>query len=187
MIPGRDTEVEALLKQQARKAWSAFKQDAEYPDVLQELHAWWLNTGHQLAAEAAEAAAYRAAREYCLYEKAQRGGYEPEDQFRYTRSMVEQLVDVALAWPDLPGNEVDDSPRAKGPVGEGGNLPALVADVKRALAQLEQDDAWLIHAVACGSEWPVVATQRAMDERAARRWYTKVLDLMCGFLNGDSA
>jgi hypothetical protein len=61
-------------------------------------------------------------------------GYDPDDQFWYSRKLVAELLPLAVYGPEPPARGLTDSPGGKGDPAEGGNMLAMILDVRRALS-----------------------------------------------------
>lgn len=62
-------------------------------------------------------------------------GYDPADQFWYSRDLVEVLLPWAVDGPEPPAAGPERGSRSQDPA-EGGNMLAMIVDVRRALARL---------------------------------------------------
>jgi DNA-directed RNA polymerase specialized sigma24 family protein len=186
MVAELSADLELALRAATRRAWQPYSHDVEYADALQEMWVWYYSANHGDADPKVIAyAAARMVREYCAWERGQRRGYQPEDQYRYTRTVIEGLVPVALAsGGGLPGQDVAEGKRPAGPPAEGGNVPAMVADVLSALRDLDPQERTLVARIAAGENAAVMASEMAVDERTARRRYVRCLDKLAAILNG---
>lgn len=63
-------------------------------------------------------------------------GYDPDDQFYYSRKLVAELLPMAVYGPEPPARGLTDAPGGKGDPAEGGNMLAMILDVRRALSML---------------------------------------------------
>lgn len=61
-------------------------------------------------------------------------GYDPDDQFYYSRKLVAELLPLAVAGPEPPARGLTDTPGGKGDPAEGGSMLAMIVDVRRALS-----------------------------------------------------
>lgn len=86
----------------------------------------------------------RYAERYARKEKAAQLGYKPGDEFFYDNTMIAQLMPAALAFDDtaeLIVEKIDDGqPRKPSAPAEGGNLIAMIMDIKRIYDRLPEDD-----------------------------------------------
>lgn len=85
----------------------------------------------------------RAAERYARKEKAVALGYEPEDEYFYFQSLVENLIQIWSSGDyDLAGQVLDPAQmigkKAKKVLSEGGNLLALVSDIDQAMKSLDK-------------------------------------------------
>lgn len=68
-------------------------------------------------------------------------GEHYRDQFHYSRAMVAELLPMALDGPEPPARGLTDEPRGTGDPAVGGNLQAMLLDVRRVIPYLS-DDSW---------------------------------------------
>lgn len=61
-------------------------------------------------------------------------GYDPDDQFFYTPGLVRELLPMALTGPVPPARGLAEQSSTPGDPATGGNLQAMILDVRRALA-----------------------------------------------------
>lgn len=80
----------------------------------------------------------------CRRAKAQASGYEPEDEFFYNYGLIRDLVRVVCTGGQLDVGVTSDRVRAPRDPAEGGNLQAMLADVKRAMNKLTVDEYSLV-------------------------------------------
>ena len=149
----------------ARQVARRYRNRVDLEDVRSECHLWltkhphkveeWLSDDLEAADRKAGAAKLalslrRAADRWCRKEKAVRSGYRPGDEFFYTPSMVQELLPAAFnhdQW-SLAAAVEDDGPKRKTQPSEGGNVMAMLSDVRTALRQLEPDEKilmWELH------------------------------------------
>lgn len=168
-----DRALDQALRRAAWRAWSPYRRWLPWDDAEQEMWAWWYAEGvHGADPNRAPAEAWRQIHGYCQREKAQRSGYSPDDQYHYSRRVIEALIPETLV-PGLPTQvEKDGSPGARTPAGEGGNLAAMIMDVRYALEQLPAADRAL------------VTIDAAADTRTRTRRYNRILDRMVDSLGG---
>lgn len=146
----------AAVTSAAKILTSRYREYVDYADVQQELYLWlfshydrvdkWREAYDQVRAERTIIKALRNVGErYCRTEKAHKIGYEPEDEFFYSIPMVADLLALSFD-PDwmMPTAVELGSTKSGKPPGEGGNLMAMVADVKRAFAGLPEPDRRLL-------------------------------------------
>lgn len=63
-------------------------------------------------------------------------GYDPNDQFYYSTGLVRELIPLAVAGPELPAPGITDRPTTQGDPAEGGNMLAMMLDVRSAIEKL---------------------------------------------------
>lgn len=85
----------------------------------------------------------RAAERYARKEKAKSLGYEPEDEYFYYQTLVENLIQIWSSGDyDLAGQVLDPAEmsgkKSKKVMSEGGNLLALVSDIDKAIKHLDK-------------------------------------------------
>lgn len=86
-------------------------------------------------------------------------GYHPDDQYVYSPAVVRELIPMALDGPETPTDTSWDSIRCPGDPAVGGNLLALIMDVKRVIAWLSVEarrGMFLRHLNGLEPEWVVV-------------------------------
>jgi RNA polymerase sigma factor (sigma-70 family) len=130
-------------------------------DVIQECYLWAIAKGQTLTDYLSETdeeqrvinekrAAYQMRRHlerYCRREKAAKSGYNTGDESFYDTATIAQLLpyvitsivnETALEQAQTMIN--DGSPRKPPAPAEGGNMLAILIDIKKAYEKLEQDD-----------------------------------------------
>ena len=89
----------------------------------------------------------RAAERSARKEKASRSGYLAADEYFYDTTQVAQLLPAALQFETdgaLLVDHIEEGPKAPKAPAEGGNLLAMVIDIRSAYDQLELDDQQLL-------------------------------------------
>lgn len=90
----------------------------------------------------------RYAERYARKEKAARLGYRPEDEFFYDNQMIANLMPAVLTFDttaELIVEHIEDGqPKRPSAPSEGGNLMAMIIDVKRIYDKLPEDDQILL-------------------------------------------
>lgn len=142
-----------------------FKGWVERDDVKQELYLWVLGRQSQyldqLNEENKEKREYnvsrlafqmrRIAEKYARREKARKAGYQTTDEAFYDTATIAQLMPHILASV-IEGTVLeqaqelinDGQPRRQSTPAEGGNLLAILIDVKRSYLKLQEDDKILL-------------------------------------------
>lgn len=167
----------ANVSQVARQLTSRYRDYVEYEDVQQELYVWyikhyrkvdaWREEHHEKTAQRLILKSLRNAGEkYCRKEKADKDGYEVEDEFFYSIGMVSDMLQLYFD-PDWSAPTVTlEHTSEKRPAGEGGNLMAMVADVGRCFEQMPEADQELLQRI-YGGDYPVrdaMAYEAAMND-----------------------
>jgi hypothetical protein len=135
---------------------SRYRAYVEYQDVQQELYLWLFQNYHKAerwrdekGGAHAERMVVKALRNcgerYCRNEKAEKDGYETQDEFFYSIPMVADLLQLYFDpdWSQPAGLELTSTSSGR-PASEGGNLIAMVADVGRAYEALPAHDRQLL-------------------------------------------
>jgi RNA polymerase sigma factor (sigma-70 family) len=142
-----------------------FKGWVEKADLKQELYLWALGRQtqylDQLNEENKEKREHnerriafqmrRIAEKYARKEKARKAGYHPSDEIFYDTAIIARLMPHILASV-IDGTVLeqaqelinDGQPRKQSTPAEGGNLLAILIDVKRSYLKLEEDDKVLL-------------------------------------------
>lgn len=112
-------------------------------DIIQQLHLYVLENEKMFTKWAerkqepwAIRALHSAAKKFCETEKAHQSGYSVDDVYWYEPAQLANLIPLALnaGWDGLSGADEDRGmPQGKSPASEGGNLIAMVADIRRVL------------------------------------------------------
>jgi DNA-directed RNA polymerase specialized sigma24 family protein len=87
-----------------------------------------------------------AALDYCVKEKAAKAGYEPSDNFYYTKEFVKLMIPVVLSddWTKL-NNVMSDTNRSTKTLSESGDWISFSADIKKAFQSLADDEQQLVY------------------------------------------
>lgn len=183
-------ELEELCATVAYSVWKRYRKYVELPDLRQELMLFsWRKRDkvaeylvrdeeNPLRKRQGEAAYMkslsRAAERYCRKCKAQAVGYSPRDEYFYHRTLIEDLIGVIVNGQTDQAGQTDERTRGARDASEGGNVQAMVADVKRALGTLDSDS-YALAMMAFGEQLPtrVLAdtwgiTRQAVEQRLER-------------------
>ena len=121
----------------------------------------------------------------CRREKAKQSGYRPSDEFMYTRQLLELLMEAKFNDAEPVFAATDERVKRNASVAEGGNVVAMMADLNRALASLDEPRRNLI-TLACGAGMPtrdlaaqLGVTRQAIEARVDRI-ITKMIDVLGG-------
>ena len=176
-----------------------YRRYVEVPDLRQELLTWaWRKrdkVGEYLDREPGSArrqgeaalmkALSRVAERYCRRQKADAVGYKTRDEYFYNRVLLEDLIAVESGGMASLAGQTDERVRGTQDPSEGGNTQAMLADLQKALAQLEPDTYALVM-MAYGDAVPtkVLAetfdvTRQAIEQRLDRAM-SKLLQLLGG-------
>lgn len=181
-----------LLSQAVGAVYRTYKRwGIEIDDIKQEALLAWYHPITQMAVDSAAETktaeqygkyAYRvlknAALHYAEKEKAHRSGYSPDDQYRYSAAVVRELLPLMLdpTGPVLLG-ERPGGGKPAGLASEGGDLPAMVADVRVGFKRLDPDDReFIVSVLQYGYE--ILAVISDSDADSIRQRYYRV----CGRL-----
>jgi len=145
----------------ANTVYKQYKKFVERDDVKQECMQWAMSRAayinEQLGEENVEQRRHneqkiawqmsRAAERYCRKEKATRSGYQLGDEAYYQTAMLGQLLPFVIAS-IIDGAVLeqaqemirDGQPKGSSSPAEGGNLLAMLIDIKKCYEELEQED-----------------------------------------------
>jgi DNA-directed RNA polymerase specialized sigma24 family protein len=132
----------------------------------------------------------RAAERYARKEKAARSGYNPSDEQFYTDNLIEGLIQ-AWGWDDAQlANQVLDPAemggRRKKLVNEGNTIIAMLADVDRAMNQLDPRTRGVLYARVVESRTLVdVAAAWDITPQRVDQIHRRGLNQMVEFLGGE--
>lgn len=142
-----------MVRRMASKYASLYKM-VDREDIQQQLWLWfvshpnkvreWTKLDQKDADNLIAASLKNAAYDYCIKEKAHAAGYEPEDNFWYTKEFIKLLLPAALS-DDWKRVEVFASEiKAQKSPAESGDWMAYAADVKKAFEKLEDKEQALV-------------------------------------------
>lgn len=171
----------------------------EMDDILQNLYEWWYtpaNTdyingyinddgeeGRRKLVRSLRNEAYK----HCLFEKAQQEGYEPEDLQWYTADQVSDLLPVALDSSTLVYETplVDTMGRSNVDPAEGNTRMAAVADVARALEQIDTEDRTFLAVVfSLNLDWDEIGRFFDILPDSAQKRYRRIVERVQRKLGG---
>lgn len=123
----------------------------EIDDIRQSLYQWFLEHPRKtaewnaLGKKSAQNLFYRSLRnqalDYCQLWKAKSLGYEPSDLFFYEPVMVESLLPAILLGDGTEAPKLNLGMPGKPPApAEGGNMMAMIAELKAAFIKLNEED-----------------------------------------------
>lgn len=91
-------------------------------------------------------------------------GYDPDDQFYYSRGLVAELLPIALNGPELPASGLTDGPGAQGDPAEGGNVQVMILDVRRVVPLMTESARYAaVYAVVRGEDIPPYALDEIVE------------------------
>lgn len=128
---------------------------------------------------------YREGDRYCRKEKAALSGYRVSDEYFYTKELIDSLIEADANDGKLLVQQVNDQVRRTKPASEGGEVMAMIADVKRALKTLEPTTEAMLqyHVVDKMSSQKIGEifdiSRQAVDQRLARA-YEKMIESLGG-------
>ena len=163
------TELDQIIYELAHSVagtiYRRYKTHVERDDIKQEILAWALTRNMYLALELSEVDTdkrkhneqriawqmRRVAERYARKEKASKSGYQISDEAYYESATVGQLLPFVIASV-LDGTVLeqaqqmvqDGQPKGKSSPAEGGNLLAILIDIKKAYLMLEVEDQTLL-------------------------------------------
>jgi len=160
-----DQIIYELAHSVANTIYRRYKAYVERDDIKQEILAWSLSRNIYLALELSEVDSdkrkhneqriawqmRRVAERYARKEKANKSGYQTSDEAYYESATVGQLLPFVIASV-LDGTVLeqaqqmvqDGQPKGKSSPAEGGNLLAILIDIKKAYLMLEVEDQTLL-------------------------------------------
>ncbi len=130
---------------------------------------------------------YREGDRFCRKEKAAQSGYRVTDEYFYTRQLVEELIKADANGGKLLEQAVPDDVRVKRTKSqaEGGDIMAMIADVKAALRTLDPETETMIELYVVEG-WSTAKigdlhgiSRQAVDQRLDRA-YEKMIDALGG-------
>jgi len=165
-------------------------------DVRQELWIWFLEhpnkvkTWEELNGKQAIKLIARslrnAAKDYCQKQKAQAVGYRVEDNYYYDRELIEALLPSVIRG-DLVAPSIQDLGYITGKkvASEGGNWFAMVADIQRGFAKLDEKQMSLLYLrFGDGCDNKTFAKELDISEDAARMRVNRSLNNLINILGG---
>lgn len=188
---------ETIVEPAVGDVYRRYSGDVEFEDLTQEAAVWWYGTGQRylqtyLDDDAKHVRLRRSLWRWCARyaerERAQRRGYNPADQAAYSAARVFSLLPVALDPDGLPdGGGMKEGPRPKGNLAEGGDVLAMLVDVRRAVTALDFDDqTFLVLCEDLGQDWNRIAANSNTLPDSVRRRHTRITERMARWLNNDT-
>lgn len=150
----------------------------EYEDVRQEIYVWLYGKGNHkvlrwLAADEQQTtriwrSMLDVANGYCVTERAFRAGYDPDDDYWYTPGVIEALIPLAQdeTFTGQVAEHEDGTSRPHKPMNEGGDLIAMVMDVRAASAKVGYSTEAIIEWL--GGRKPRIGKRRVLSNTQAQ-------------------
>ena len=165
-------------------------------DVRQELWIWFLEHPNKVKTwEALDGkqsvkliarSLRNSAKDYCQKQKAQAVGYKVEDNYYYDRELIEALLPSVIRG-DLVAPSIQDLGYITGKkvASEGGNWFAMVADIQRGFARLDEKQMSLLYLrFGDGCDNKTFAKELDISEDAARMRVNRSINNLINILGG---
>ena len=128
---------------------------------------------------------YREGDRYCRREKAAQSGYKTSDEYFYTKHLIDALIEADANNGVMVVNQVNEEVKRHKPASEGGDVMAMIADVKRALKALDPSTEAMLqyHVVdkmsseSIGQAFGI--SRQAVDQRISRA-YERMIESLGG-------
>jgi len=172
-------------------------QMVEREDIRQALYQWFLEHPRKtaewnaLGKKSAQNLFYRSLRnqalDYCQLWKAKSLGYEPSDVFFYEPDIVEALLPSVLRGEGAEAPKLNLGMPGKPPApSEGGNMMAMMAEVKAAFIKLNEEDRNILYKKYANSlTYGDIATELALSsDDAARMRHNRAIKKLITRLGG---
>lgn len=169
-------------------------------DIKQSLYEWFVSHPKKMAEwealskKSAQNLLYRSLRnqalDYCQLWKAKSLGYETSDLFFYEPYIIESLLPVVLLGDATEAPKLNlGMPSTPSAPSEGGNLMAMVAEVKAAYIKLNQEDKNILYLKYANSlSYAGIATELALpSDDAARMRHNRAIKRLITRLGGFRA
>jgi RNA polymerase sigma factor (sigma-70 family) len=166
-------------------------------DVRQELWIWFLEHPNKVATwesmdgkqsiKLIARSLRNAAKDYCQKQKAQVGGYRVEDNYYYDRELIEALLPSVIRG-DLQAPAMNDLGFITGKkvASEGGNWFAMVADIQRGFARLDEKQMSMLYLrFGDGCDNKTFAQELGISEDAGRMRINRALNNLINILGGS--
>ena len=166
-------------------------------DVRQELWIWFLEHPNKVktwealdgkqAVKLIARSLRNAAKDYCQKQKAQAVGYRVEDNYYYDRELIEALLPSVIRG-DLVAPSIQDLGYITGKkvASEGGNWFAMVADIQRGFARLDEKQMSILYLrFGDGCDNKTFANELSISEDAARMRVNRAVNNLINILGGS--
>jgi hypothetical protein len=170
--------------------------DVPLDDLMQEAAVWWYGPGQKYLPEyltedekyvRLRRSIWRFIARFAEREKAHAIGYEPIDQVHYHPQEI--IADPARR--PRPRRAArrrrdHDGPKPKGNLAEGGDVLAMLVDVRRAIHALDfEDQTFLVLAADLANDWDRIAANTGTLPDSARRRQARIAERMARWLNNE--
>ena len=166
-------------------------------DIKQSLYEWFVSHPKKLtewegfSKKSAQNLLYRSLRnqalDYCLYWKAKSLGYEPSDLYYYEPAVVEAILPAVLRGDitEAPVLNLGMPGKPSAPA-EGGNIMAMMAEIKSAYLKLSTEDRHILyHKYANSLSHAAIAEELALpSDDAARMRHNRAIKRLITRLGG---
>ena len=169
----------------------------ERDDIKQSLYQWFLehprkmNEWNALSKKSAQNLLYRSLRnqalDYCQLWKAKSVGYEPSDVFYYEADVIEALLPAVLRGEGAEAPKLNLGMPGKPPApSEGGNMMAMMAEVRAAYIKLNEEDKNILYQKYANSlTYSDIAEELALpSDDAARMRHNRAIKKLITRLGG---
>jgi hypothetical protein len=185
-----------IVEPTVRDVWRRYGEDVDLDDLRQEAALWWYGPGQQYLQDYLDQdekhvrlrrSIWRWCARYAERERAAHRGYSPVDQVRYSPVAILQMLPIALDPDGLPdGGGFREGPKPKGNLAEGGDVLAMLVDVRRAVHSLTfEDQAFLVLCEDLAGDWERVSANTGTLPDSVRRRHARIAERMARFLNND--
>lgn len=189
----RHEEYDSEIRAAVFTAVRPYREYVEYADALQEAYAYWYGEyGQKRLASLAEGETAQfvnwlmrfAVTDFCRHQKQIVTGYDAQDELRYNAAVIKKLIPLALFGyypsPVLDGERISGKPDPA----IGGDVLAMVIDIRGALRTLDRDELELVALATClDGEWTYHAD--VPDVAAAKRAFNRVVRRIQEGLGGE--
>jgi hypothetical protein len=184
-------EFDEEIRQAVSTAVRPYGNDIEYEDALQEGYVYWYSDYNQERLAAGNDPKHEinwllrfSVVRYCRQQRSTQRGFDPQDEVRYNTAVIKKLIPLALfghyPTPVLDGERISGKPDPA----VGGDVLAMVMDIRSALHTLDRDELQLVALAAClDGEWTYHAD--VPDRAAAKRAFARVVRKIQEGLGGD--
>ena len=193
-----DERITRTCTRAARRIATINRGYCDSEDVAQEMYAWvlthpdwvdnWLEQGQRGIGKLFKALS-RAGQKYVSLERQRRTGAVPEDLHWYTPGLVEELLPDVWYPQNWDGGTRDaERPRSQGKPAEAGNRRAMMVDLSRAIATLNEEDGrfladrYVLRPVESMSEW---ANAWELTEDGARKRLHRIVEKLIDRMGGE--